>query len=216
MAEAVVLAAEARSLHGTHNARRLRKQGRIPAVVYGHKEATVPLSLSHDELHKAIRHGVRLVDLKHGDKVEKALIREVQWDPIGHDILHVDFARVSADERIEVEVRIELRGTAPGLAAGGTLVQPLHSLNVECLAISIPESIRVNIGQLQLDQVIHVGDLPSLEGVKILNDADAIIVQCVPKLVAEEAAPAAPGVEQAEPEVIGRQKAEEAEEEAEK
>jgi large subunit ribosomal protein L25 len=220
MAEAVTLTAEQRQEqeHGTRYARRLRKGGRIPAVVYGHKEATVPLTLGADELYKAVRHGVRLVDLKQGGKVEKALIRDVQWDPLGHDILHVDFARVSIDERIEVEVRVELRGTAPGVTAGGTINQPLHNLDIECLAISIPESIRVNIGSLQLDEMIHVRELTVPEGVKILNDPEAIVVQCVPKLVVEEptAAAAAPVAgEQAEPEVIGRQKAEETEEEAE-
>jgi large subunit ribosomal protein L25 len=217
MAEAVTLTAEERNEHGTRHARRLRKSGRIPAVVYGHKEATVPLALGADELYKAIRHGVRLVDLKQGGKVEKALIRDVQWDPLGHDILHVDFARVSIDERIEVEVRVELRGTAPGVTAGGTLNQPLHNLHIECLAISIPESIRVNIASLQLDQMIHVRELTVPEGVKILNDPEAIVVQCVPKLVVEEPTVAAAPVagEQAEPEVIGRQKAEETEEEAE-
>lgn len=215
MAEAVTLTAQERNQHGTRHSRRLRREGQIPAVVYGHQEATIPLALSKDEIYRAIRHGVRLVDLKQGDKVEKALIREVQWDPIGHDILHVDFARVSADERIEVEVRVELRGTAPGVAAGGNLNQPLHNLTVECLAVAIPESIRVNISALQLDQVIHVSDLTLPEGVKVLNDPDAIIVQCVPKMEEEEAEGEAAAGEQAEPEVIGRQKAEEGEDEGE-
>jgi large subunit ribosomal protein L25 len=217
MADAVVLTALARPEQGTHNARRMRKAGKIPAVLYGHKEATVPLTLSSDELYKAVRQGVRLVDVKQGDKSEKALIRDVQWDALGHDILHVDFARVSMDERIEVDVRVELRGTAPGVTGGGVLNQPLHTLMVECLAISIPESIRVSIAELQIDQAIHVKDLTIPEGVKVLNDPDAIVVQCAPKIVEEVvAAPgAAPTAEQAEPEVIGRQKAEEGEEEAE-
>lgn len=217
MAEAVVLTAQERNLHGTHNARRLRKAGKIPAVLYGHKEATIPLSLSSDELYKAVRHGVRLVDVKQGDKMEKALIRDVQWDPLGHDILHVDFARVSMDERIEVDVRVELRGTAPGVTGGGVLNQPLHTLKVECLAIAIPESIRVSIAELQIDQAIHVKSLTLPEGVKVLNDPEAIVVQCAQKIIEEVVAPAAPGAapaaETAEPELIGRKKAEEAEEE---
>ena len=218
MAEAVILTADERNEHGTHNARRLRKGGKIPAVLYGHKEATVPLSLSRDELYKAVRHGVRLVDVKQGDKLEKALIRDVQWDPLGYDILHVDFARVSMDERIQVDVRVELRGTAPGVTGGGVLNQPLHNLKVECLAISIPESIRVSVTELQLEQAIQVKALTLPEGVKVLNDPEAIIVQCVPKII-EEVAPvvgaavAAPIAEAAEPELIGRKKPEEAEEE---
>src|SRR5271163_3058122 len=115
------------------------------------QERTSQGTRSSRELGKAIRHGVRVVDLKQAAGVQKALIREVQWDAMGHDILHVDFARVAADERITLDVRVELRGTAPGIAAGGVLVQPIHSLSVECLAIAVPESIRVVIGELQLN-----------------------------------------------------------------
>jgi large subunit ribosomal protein L25 len=221
MAEAVVLAAQDRQLYGSRHARRLRKQGLIPAVLYGHKKATIPLAMPRDELYKAVRHGVRLVDVKQGGTQEKALIRDVQWDPLGHDILHVDFNRVSMDERIQVDVRVELRGTAPGVTGGGVLNQPLHNLKVECLAIAIPESIKVSVASLLLDQVIKVREVSVPEGVKVLNDPDAIVVQCVPKIIEEVAPPgaAAPVAgEQAEPEVITRQKPEEPaeEEEAEK
>lgn len=211
MAESVELLAEDREGHGTKGARKLRRQGKVPAVVYGHKEKTVSLAIAADELHKAIRHGVRVVDLKQSTGVQKALIRDVQWDPLGHDIMHVDFTRVAADERITLDVRVELRGTAPGVAAGGVVVQLIHNLSVECLVIAVPESIRVNIGELQLDQFIHVKDLVLPPGLIVKNDPEAIIVQVAPKAV--EVAPAAAPVvaaEQAEPEVItARQKAEE-------
>ena len=149
-------------------------------------------------------------------KVEKALIRDLQWDPLGHDILHVDFARVAADERITVDVRLELKGTAPGVTAGGNLDQPLHNLEVECLAIAIPESIRVNVSELQIDSVLKVRDLVLPPGVTTKIDPDTVVVIVHPPIVEEEAAPAAAEAEQAEPEVIGRKVAEEAEEEAEK
>src|SRR5262245_1338249 len=113
MAESEILAAQPRKTSGTHEARRMRKQGLIPAVVYGHKEETLSLTVRRDDLFKVIRHGARVVDLQAHGKTEKALIRDVQWDHLGHDILHVDFARVAEDERIKIEVRIELRGTAP-------------------------------------------------------------------------------------------------------
>src|SRR6476619_3784537 len=108
MAESVALTAQQRKDHGTRAARKLRKQGLVPAVVYGHKQDTVSITVSADELTRAIRHGVRLVQLAQGGASESALIKDLQWDPLGHDILHVDFARVSADERIIVDVRIEL------------------------------------------------------------------------------------------------------------
>src|SRR5262249_45666692 len=148
----------------------------VPGVVYGHKEATVAISLVRDDLEKAIRHGIRVVDLKTNGKEEKALIKEVQWDHLGKDILHVDFAREAADERIVVNVPLELAGPASGDTAGGLLDQPIHSLSVECLAIAIPESIRVNIGELQIGAAIYVRDLVLPPGVKAMTDLEAIVV----------------------------------------
>lgn len=212
MAETLVLAAEKREGRGTRVAAQLRTTGKIPGVVYGHKEDTVSVSLLHDDLTRAIRQGARVVDLKTDAGVQTAQIIELQWDHLGKEILHVDFKRVSRDERIRVPVRIELRGIAPGVAGGGVLDQPLHSLDVECLAIAVPDSIRVAIGELQLGQAIHVKDLQVPEGVKLFNEPDAIVVQ-VTVPAADEAAPAAeviPGA--AEPEVIGKAKVEEGEE----
>jgi large subunit ribosomal protein L25 len=209
MAEAVTLAIQPRTTSGTHKARQLRRKGLIPAVVYGHKEATVHVTVPAEDFTKMVRHGTRVLDLQADGKTEKVLIRELQFDHLGKDILHADFARISADERVVVEVRLELRGTAPGVTAGGVLDQPLHSIEIECLAISMPESIRVNIGELQIGGIIHVSDLKLPEGVKAMTDADAIVVH-VTQPAAEAAAPAEAG-EQAEPEVIGRQKAEEEE-----
>ena len=211
MAESVVLLAQERKGLGTREARRLRKQSKVPAVVYGHGEGTVSVYLAADELGKAIRQGARVIDLKQGDKIQKALIRELQWDPFGQDILHADFARVSADERITLDVRVELRGTAPGVTAGGVLVQQTHNLHVECSVISVPESIRVNVGELQIDGILHVRDLVLPEGVKVTNDPDAIVVQITQKIVEGET-PADAVAETAEPEVIGKKKEEEGEE----
>jgi large subunit ribosomal protein L25 len=210
MAESVTLDAQKREGSGTRAAERLRKQGRVPAVVYGHKEATVSLSVGRDDLLSALRHGARVVDLKTDGSAETALIREVQWDHLGKEVLHVDFARVSKDERIHVSVRIELRGIAPGVTAGGVLDQPLHAVEIECLAVSIPESIRVNVGELQMDGSIHVRDLHLPEGVVALTDPDAVVVHVAPKQVEPEApAAAAPAAGAAEPEVIGRKAGEE-------
>src|SRR2546421_8452177 len=98
--ETVSLATQPRTGHGKRGARRLRKQGLVPAVIYGHKEATVAIALPGEELEKAIRHGLHVVDLRTDGKTEKALIREIQWDHLGKELLHVDFARVGADERV--------------------------------------------------------------------------------------------------------------------
>lgn len=210
MAETITLDTMPRQLDGSRGAQRMRKKGLVPAVLYGHKEDNVFFALPQEALEAAIHKGAHVIDLKTDGKTQKALIREVQWDHLGVDVVHVDFARISETERVHVTVPIELRGTAPGIAAGGVLDQPMHAIEIECLAIAIPNSIRVNVGSLQMDQAIHVKELQLPEGVKALGEADGVVVQCVAKQL-EEAAPAAPGAESAEPEVIGRKPAEEEE-----
>lgn len=214
MAETVSLTAQPRSGRGSQKARQLRRKGLVPAVLYGHKEATLSLALPLDEVIKAVRHGARVVDLKADGKEEKAFIRELQWDHLGKQLLHVDFTRVSMDERIVVSVPLEIRGIAPGIAAGGVLDQPMHTLSIECLAISIPESIRVNVGELQLGSVIHVKDVVLPEGVKAMGDPDAIVVHVTTPAAEAEPTAATEAGGAAEPEVIGRPKAEEEEGEA--
>ena len=128
----------------------------------------------------------------------------------GVEPVHVDFKRVDVNERIHVSVPVELRGIAPGVTGGGVLEQPMHALHVECLAISIPQSIRVNIGELQLDGSIYVRELHLPEGVTALDDPDAIVIHVKQPQVEVEAAPAPEAAaETAEPEVIGRKAAEE-------
>jgi len=210
MAETMVLEAQPRTTRGSHHAEKLRKRGQVPAVLYGHKEATLSLALNRDDLTKAIRKGARVLDLKTDGGTQKALISEIQWDHLGVDLIHVDFKRVDVNERIQVSVAIELRGIAPGVTGGGVLEQPMHTLHVECLAISIPQSIRVNIGELQIGAAIHVRELHLPEGVTPLDDPESVVVTVKQPLV-EEAAPAAPAAAEgtAEPEVIGRKAAEE-------
>ena len=212
MAESIVLPIEKRDGRGTRLARKLRAQGKVPGVVYGHKEETVSVAVATDALMSAVRHGARVVDLRTDSGLQKAQIAELQWDHLGMELLHVDFRRVAADERIHVTVPVELKGIAPGVTGGGILDQPIHTLSIECAADSVPESIRVNINELQLGAAIHVRELHLPPGVKALADPDAIVVHVTaPQAVPETAA--APGAEQAEPEVIGRKAAAEEEEE---
>jgi large subunit ribosomal protein L25 len=216
MAEAFVLDVQERTKHGTNAAKQLRKTGLVPAVIYGHGEGTAALSVPGDVLHKAIRQGVRIFDVTVNGAMQKALLRDVQWDPLGMGVLHADFYRVRADEKITLEVRVELRGTAPGVTGGGVLVQPIHSLSVECLVVAIPESIRVSVSELQLNQAIHVRELKLPEGVNVKNDPDAIVVQVSQKIIEEVVAPIAAVAEGTEPEVIGQKEKEAAEEEEKK
>jgi large subunit ribosomal protein L25 len=216
MAEKVNLKIDRRSVTGKWGVRRLRGDGVIPGVVYGHGEQTVAVQMPAKQLLGLIRHGTRIVELDCEGASGTALIRDLQWDPLGHSILHVDFARVAADERIRVEVKITLRGAAPGVEEGGVLAHLVHNVEVECLVTEIPEEIRVDVRNLHLDQAIHVSDLVVAPGVKILADPEIVVAQVTKKIeevaVAEAEAEAGP----AEPEIVGRRVAEEPAEEEEK
>lgn len=214
MAETLKLKTESRAGRGSRDADRLRKAGRVPGVVYGHKEAVVAVTVSRDELAAALRHHARTLDLDLGGKAETVLIQEVQHDHLGSGLVHVDFRRVSKDERVRTTVEIELRGTAPGATGGGVLDQPLHKIHIECPAVSIPESIRVKIDSLLLGQAIHVKELDLPAGVKALDDPDLVVVQVKMQHVPVVEPTTAPPVEgAAEPEVITKKKEKPAEEE---
>lgn len=198
-----------RSSLGKKNNRRLRRSGQVPAVLYGHGQESVSLSISTSAIEGALRHHSRLVDLA-GAANESALISDVQWDTFGLEVLHVDFTRASADERIEVEVSVELKGQAVGVKEGGVIEQVLREVQIECPAGSIPEKLVLNIADLALGGSLTCAALKLPEGATLLTDADEMIVHCVtPREEGEEAAVG----EGAEPELIGGKK--EGEEEGE-
>jgi large subunit ribosomal protein L25 len=196
-----------RESRGKREAKRLRQAGSIPAILYGHGEANQSLAVVADEMASVVRHGGRVVELK-GAVNEKAFIRALQWDVYGTDVLHVDFARVSEHERVEVKVKVELRGEAPGVKDGGAVEHIVHEIEIDCEALSIPEKIDVSIRELKIGDSITAGEVKLPEGAKLLSDPDDVIVHCVVHREEEEAAA---GGEAAEPEVIGRKAGEEEE-----
>jgi len=202
---AETLNVKTRVSRGKREARRLRRAGAIPAVLYGHGEATKSLAVVGEEMAAVVRHGGRVVDLA-GAVQEKAFIRELQWDTYGIEVLHVDFARVSEHERIEVKVSVELKGHAAGVKDGGVVEQFIHEVEIECEALSIPDKLEVNIGELQVGGQISAAELALPPGVTLVSDPEVVIVHCVEARVEEEEAAAA-GV--AEPEIIGRKPEEE-------
>jgi large subunit ribosomal protein L25 len=187
---------------GTAQARRLRQTGQIPAILYGHQEANVALSIPASEIEAAVRHGGKLVDLK-GGVSEKALIRAVQWNPYGNEVLHVDLTRVSEQERVSVMVALELKGEAPGTKQGGMLEHHVFELEIECPAGEIPEKLVAHLKHLQLGESITAGQIELPPQVTLLTPTDMVVVNChaVGPLVEPELEPTAgPG----EPEIIGR------------
>lgn len=185
---------------GTLRMRRLRKSGQIPAVLYGHGEGTVVLSVSESDLNKAIERGSHIVDLV-GQLKESALIKDVQWDAFGVSILHLDLARVSATEEVEVTLQIELKGEAPGTHDGGIVKYFTHEIAILCPANKLPDKIELKINDLQLDQIITAGEVPLPNAAKLASNPDEPVVGCsLPAAVSEEIEEPTEG---AEPEVIG-------------
>ena len=207
MADAVTIAVEARDPAknkgtGSRVSRKLRAQGKIPAIVYGHKVAPQPITIRRDDVWQMVKKSIHFAQLKIGDSTEMVLVRDVQWDHLGKEIIHLDFARVSADETIETEVKLELHGTAPGVAEGGMLDFLVHTLTVKCRANAIPDTIRVGIDDLHLHAAIHIRDLKLPEGVTTDADPDLTVAHVTtPRVSAIDAAEGATSVE---PEVIGR------------
>ena len=196
---------------GTRASRKLRREGLVPAVLYGHGEKCVDLVTTREAVQAAVRHGSRIVELKGAVKTG-ALIRELQWDTFGVEPVHIDFLRVSATDRVKVKVPVDLKGECPGLRAGGVVNLILHEIELECRVDAVPEKIHAAVGKLQLGGTIKVHDLELPAGAKALVDADDAVVTCT--VLVEKGEEAAAGG--AEPELIGRKPAEEGEAEAEK
>lgn len=196
-----------RTSSGSREARRLRRSGMVPAILYGHGEACVGLAAKREDIQAIVRHGSRVVALSGAVKTG-ALIRDLQWDTFGVKPLHIDFLRVSASDRIRVKVPVELKGECPGQRAGGVLNLVLHEIELECTADHVPERVYALLGHLELGHAIKIRELELPAGAKPVLDGEDTVVTCTMpgKKVADESA-ATP-----EPEMIGR-KAGETEEE---
>jgi large subunit ribosomal protein L25 len=204
------LQVESRDALGKRHSKRLRATGKIPATLYGHGEKAVSVSVGADQFAAAVRHGSRVVTLK-GAVSDSALIRELQWDTFGTSILHVDFTRVSADERVHVKVKLDLKGTAAGAKDGGIVEHLIHEIEIECPVASIPEKITVNVNNLKLEDSIELGQIPLPEGIKLLSSPEEVAVHCIKPKAEEDGDEAAAG--SVEPELIRKEKAEDSEEE---
>jgi large subunit ribosomal protein L25 len=201
-----------RDLLGKRDSRRLRIGGMIPAELYGHGQGNVHLSIPRTEVQMAVRHGAHLVELK-GAVNESALIRNVQWDPFGADVIHIDLARVSAEEAVEVTLPVELRGTAAGAKEGGVVQHVLHDVRIMCPAGLIPEKLEVRISGLKVGEHFTAGQIELPAGASLLTSPDQIIANCV--LPAAETDAEAIPTEGVEPELIGRKAKEDEEAEEE-
>lgn len=171
---AEVLNVESRDQIGTTASRRLRSSGRVPAVLYGHGQETTHLSISERDVKALIRHHSKTVTLA-GDVQDTALVREVQFDALGIDVLHLDLLRVNLKESVEITVPVRLQGDAVGVREGGMLLENLHEVQVRCSAGAIPEEAVLNVSNLQLGGSLTASDLELPEGVELVTPSDAMV-----------------------------------------
>ena len=205
-----VLNVESRNKIGTTSARRLRKAGRIPAVLYGHGEDTAHLSVSETEVQALIRHHSKTVTLQ-GDVQDTALVREVQFDPLGIDVMHVDLLRVNLKEVVDVTIPIRQYGEPVGVREGGVLLENLHEVEIRCPAGSIPDELLLNVSEMNIGGYLTAGDLELPSGVELVTPVDTAVAHVEEAKVQEEVEVEAAG--EMEPELIskGGEKSEEEE-----
>jgi len=189
------------SLGKLHN-RRLRAEGIVPAVLYGHGEGSVSLQLPAKTLRTVLRHGGHVVKLQ-GAAGGQALLQDVQWDTFQQHILHVDLLRIDAKERVKVEVPIELQGDAPGENEGGIIEHLRHEIEIEVSAANIPDVLHLGLSNLHLGETLRASDLKGMpEGAEFVGGETLVIVNCV-QPAAEPDEDEETGITGAEPEVIG-------------
>ncbi|MDX2227737.1 MAG: 50S ribosomal protein L25/general stress protein Ctc [Verrucomicrobiae bacterium] len=217
MAKTISLKAQSRTHMGTTGANRLRKQGIVPAVIYGKKTNPVSVQLNDREVRTALKHvsGENVLvdlqlDLNGRTESHFALLQEVQHDTLSGQILHLDLHEIAQDELIRIDIPVEAVGEAAGVrTAGGLLEHTMHTLHVECLPKDMPEVISVDVSSLEIGQSIHVSDIVVPAGVTVLSQKTLTAFACVaPKAVEETAPGAAAAAATGEVEVIKEKKAE--------
>ena len=194
----VVLSAERRAAQGSAVARRLRRAGRVPAVVYGRRQDPIPVVVDGRDLSAALHTEAGLnaiITLQVDGENVTTLAREVQRNPLRGDIVHVDFVRISLTESVEAEVGLEFVGVPVGVKESGGIVETIrNSVMVEALPASIPSHITLDVSGLDVGDVLRVEDLPVLDGVEYLDEADTTLVTVmVPRAAVAEEEVAAEG-----------------------
>jgi large subunit ribosomal protein L25 len=203
MAEIASLTVEKRNDAGSSATKRLRAAGRVPGVVYGKDADPVAFSALVEDIDSLIQSGHKVLEITVDGTTHTTLLKDVQWNTWATEVQHIDLMRVDPNKRVTVEVPVELRGVAPGVLAGGRLDQSLHSISIDCPAISLPDHITVGINDLEIGDAVHVSDLELDPKITVNTPDESPIVRIVAP-VEEEELEEAEAAAVAEPEVIGR------------
>ena len=196
MAEQIKLSATSRTEKGKGVAKRLRSEGKLPAVVYGHKTDPIALTIDSKQLLKLIVEGKsehKLFGLSiegNGKPIEKiVMIKELQIHPLKRHFLHVDFFEVAMDEELTLSLAIKLLGEAPGVEMGGILQQVRREIEIKCLPSQIPDTVEIDVSALNIGDSVHLNDIQLPEGIKVLDDADLTIATVLAPVVEKEVEP---------------------------
>jgi large subunit ribosomal protein L25 len=203
------LSAEKRERTGSRYAQRVRNAGGLPAVVYGHKEEPVSITLNAHEAVGHISKGEKLFELDIQGTKQHVLLKDLGYDYLGTNIIHADFARVDLNERVDTKAPLRFVGDAKGLkSAGAIMMHPHTEVELNVLISNLPDHIDVDVSEMGVGDVIHASDVKlPLESMVLLSDPDTIVAQIVMKAVQEEEGEAGEvGAEGAEPEVIKEKK----------
>ncbi len=225
--EIVTLELERREGSRKQAAKRLRREGRVPGILYGMKNDAIAVSVETRALSRMLhsaRHGHVILDLKvPGVKEDvKAIFREIQRDPVRQEYLHCDFQRISLSEKIHIRVPVRLEGIADGVKNfGGILDLQLREIDIRCLPKEMPNEVVVDVTHLGIGDSVRVKEV-SLPGIEVLTEGERSIVTVVPPSILKEATPAAaaegaeaaPAEEATEPELIKKPKKTEEDEES--
>jgi large subunit ribosomal protein L25 len=187
---------------GSMASRRLRRGGQVPAVLYGHGQANEHLTVPQSDVDVLLRHRGKMVQLR-GAVDETALVSQMQWDPMGIEVLHLDLIRVDLKEKVDVSVSIQTHGEAAGTQDGGMLLLNLHEVDIRCPAGSIPDHVGLDVSGIQLGDFRTVADLELPADVELVTSADTIVASVVQPQSADEDLEATSAEVGAEPEVIG-------------
>jgi large subunit ribosomal protein L25 len=198
--ETLEIQVEAREVGNKRQARRIRRDGKIPGVFYGPKTSPVPLELNKKEFSSRVAglEGSHLVRLKSAstalaDRV--ALVKEMQYHPITGEVIHTDLYEVDLTARIQVRVPLHFVGKAAGVVRGGILQPIVREIEVECLPLDIPEFFNVEVSALDIGDSIHIEELSMPEGVTVVSESNLALVAVVPPTVEEAPTPTAAPVE---------------------
>jgi large subunit ribosomal protein L25 len=173
----VVFTAKSRAAAGSRKARQIRRQGRIPAVIYGRAGGSVSVDLDAVEFSNKVK-GISestIVTLDIDGKTRQAFVKDTQRNIMDGTILHVDFYEVESGVALRAKVSIHIHGTPIGVREGGILEFPLHEVEVECLPKDLPERLDVDISGLKVNQSIHVRDLVLGDGVRLISGGDQVV-----------------------------------------